>query len=104
MDDLEFSLPEEPDGLSVLTALLAGPGALARRLGGRLGEWLASVHARLHPAKAADTARVPFGLAKRIGTTVELSVPKEELELSRFEEWVRVHFVAKIPGAARAPE
>lgn len=105
VDDLELTLPEDPaGGPPVVTAILAGPGALAHRLGGRLGLWLESVHARLHPSKAAAPARIPFGVVKRVEATVELSVPKGDLELSRFEDWVRDTFIGRIPGAERAAE
>jgi len=42
-------------------------------------------------------------VVKGTGATVDLNVPKRELELSRFEDWVRDHFVGRIPGADRAP-
>src|ERR671923_285859 len=39
VDDLELELPEG-GGPPVVTAILSGPGALSRRVGGRLGAWL----------------------------------------------------------------
>ena len=51
VDDLE--LTEEPNGAPYVTAILAGPGALSRQLGGRVGRWLESVHERLHPAETS---------------------------------------------------
>ncbi len=105
VDDLELTVPEDPrGGPPVVTAVLAGPGALAHRLGGRLGAWLESVHARLHPAAEPGPARIPFGVVKRVGNVVEVSVPRSDLELSLFEDWVREHFVGRIPGADHAPE
>ena len=38
VDDLE--LTEEPNGAPYVTAILAGPGALSRQLGGRVGRCL----------------------------------------------------------------
>ena len=105
VDDLELTVPEEGEGgPPIVTAVLAGPGALAHRLGGRLGVWIESVHARLHGGPDPAPARIPFGVVKRVHGTVELSVPKGDLELSRFEDWVRDHFIGRIPGAGRAPE
>jgi sporulation protein YlmC with PRC-barrel domain len=105
VDDLELSAPEDGDGgAPTVTAILAGPGALAHRLGGRLGRWVESVHARLHPSSAPEPARIPIGVVKGVGSTVQLSVAKGDLELSRFEDWVRERFVGRIPGAGRAPE
>jgi sporulation protein YlmC with PRC-barrel domain len=98
VDDLELTLPEG-GGLPYVTAILAGPGALAHRLGGRFGSWLESVQKRLHPLPDGGPARVGFECVKKINDHVELSVPREELSLNRFEEWVRDRFVAKIPGA-----
>lgn len=105
VDDLELTVPEgSEDGAPIVTAILAGPGALARRLGGSLGMWLESVHARLHPSKDAAPARIPFGVVKEIAATIGLSVPKRDLALTRFEDWIRDHLIGRIPGARRAPE
>jgi len=105
VDDLDLTMPEGGDGgAPMVTAILAGPGALARRLGGHLSSWIESVHARLHPSSEPEPARIPFGVVKRLDCTVELSVPKADLELSRFEDWVRDSFVGRIPGADHAPQ
>jgi len=105
VDDLELTIPEGGDGgAPMVTAILAGPGALAHRLGGRLGRWIESVHARLHPSSQPEPARIAFGVVKRVDCTVELSVPKDDLELSLFEDWVRDSFVGRLPGADHAPE
>lgn len=103
VDDLELTVPEG-GGAPVVTAVLAGPGALAHRLGGRLGAWVESVHARLHLGPEPEPARVPFDTVVEVGATVKLGVPKDDLELSRFEHWVRDHFIGHIPGADRAPD
>jgi hypothetical protein len=102
VDDLE--LAEGEDGVPYVTTILCGPNALARRLGGNLGRWLESVHRRLHPSEHPEPVRVPFGLVKRIDNHVELSVSKDELDVSRLEKWMRDNVVDKIPGAGRAPE
>ncbi|HEX8860581.1 MAG TPA: hypothetical protein VGC06_16115 [Actinomycetes bacterium] len=51
VDDLEFSFPE--GGPPHVTAILAGPGALARRLGGRLGAGLEGAANRLREGESA---------------------------------------------------
>src|SRR5205823_12906992 len=66
VDDLELSFPEGGSGPPFVTAILAGPGALARRLGGRLGWWVESTYARL--AEDPTPSRISFGVVKRIGT------------------------------------
>ena len=82
VDDLELTL--STDGVPYVSAILAGPGALAHRLGGRLGSWLESVHVRLHPDEQPGPARVSFGVVKRIGPEIELSLGKEDLPTTRF--------------------
>lgn len=105
VDDLELTPPEgDEGGPPVVTAVLAGPGALARRLRGSLGAWLESVYSRLHPSAEPGPARIPFGVVKEIAATVGLSVPKSDLELSQFEAWTRDHLIGRIPGARDAPE
>ena len=104
VDDLELTFPEDGPGGPLVTAILAGPGALSGRVGGRMGRWLESVHSRLHPEEQPGPARVPFGVVKRIGSHVELTVSTEDLQVSRFEDWTRDYVISKIPGAHRAPE
>lgn len=97
IDDLELRLPDGAGPPSV-TAILAGPGALANRIGGRLGTAVAQLHARLRDCHLEGPARIDFGVVRSIGSCVELSVSHEELETHRFERWVRDAIVAKIPG------
>lgn len=103
VDDLELSFPES-GGAPYVTAILSGPGALSRRLGGRLGRWIESVHARLHPHAEPTPARLSFGVVKRIEDHVELSVGRDGLESMRLEDWVRQNIIGKIPGATHASE
>jgi sporulation protein YlmC with PRC-barrel domain len=98
VDDLELTFPEE-GGPPFASGILAGPGALAGRLGGRIGLWLESVHQRLHPQEQPGPARIPFGLVREIGNHVELTVSRSDLEVSRFEDWVRDRIISRIPGA-----
>ena len=43
-----------------------------------------------------------FAVVKRIGSAVELSVPKAELATNRLEAWTRDHLIGKLPGAGDA--
>lgn len=95
VDDLELSVPD--DGPPVVTDILAGPGALARRLGGKPGEWLASVHARLHPG-TGNPARISFGVVGRIDDHLTLIVSREDVATFEIEAWVRDRVIARIPG------
>lgn len=96
VDDLELRVGEGPP---VVVAVLAGPGALARRLGGRFGTWLASVQARLRPEDRDGPARISFGVVSAIADHVDLTVGREDLDTYVFERWVRERIMSKIPGS-----
>jgi sporulation protein YlmC with PRC-barrel domain len=98
VDDLELAFPEGT-GAPWVSAVLAGPGALSRRLGGRLGGVVAAVHDRLQDRNLEGPARISFGTVARIDTAVRLTVGHEDLPTSTFETWVRDRIVAKIPGS-----
>ena len=100
VDDLELVWPSE-GGPPLVGDILAGTGALARRLGGRPGAWLASVHARLRGGDA-DPARVSFGVVSELGDHVQLTVSREDLGTVALEAWVRDHVISKIPGSGSA--
>jgi sporulation protein YlmC with PRC-barrel domain len=102
VDDLELEVPE--GGPPVVTAFLSGPGALSRRIGGRAGAWLEAVANRLRDGDDRRPARVSFAYVKRIGSAVDLSVAKAELETDRLEAWTRDHLIGHLPGAGDAPE
>ena len=103
VDDLELEVPDG-GGPPVVTAILSGPGALSRRIGGRLGAWLEAVANRLRDGDNPHPARVSFGVVKRIDSAVDLSVPKDQLETDRLEAWTRDHLIGHVPGAGNAPE
>jgi hypothetical protein len=98
-DDLDMPSPDGGGAPSV-TAILAGPGALASRIGGRPGRWIASVHARLQDREPTGPASIGFGVVKRVGVVIELSVHREDLEVMRSESWVRDRIISRIPGSA----
>lgn len=97
VDDLELELRDV--GPPVVAAILAGPGALAQRLGGRPGAWLASVHERLRPHDRGGPARISFEVVAAIGDHVDLAVGREDLDTYVFERWVRERIVEKLPGS-----
>jgi sporulation protein YlmC with PRC-barrel domain len=99
VDDIELALDE--DGAPHVTALLVGPQALGRRLGGRLGRWISGISGRLHPAANPDPLRIAWSLVAndpRADCVVRLSVRRELLTEPALEEWLREHVVARIPG------
>ncbi|MEA2497954.1 MAG: hypothetical protein QOH26_359 [Actinomycetota bacterium] len=102
VDDLEFDWEEE-SGAPYVTTILAGPAALAARFGGRLERLVLAVHRRLHPAPDPASARISFGVVKRVSDHVEVAVSRDDLEITRVHDWAR-DLIRKIPGAERAPE
>ena len=102
VDDLE--LEQRSDGRLYVTAILAGPGVLAQRMGRRrLGPWLQQAVARLvdgHPA----IQRIPLARVTSIGNHVDLAVDRHELATFATERWVQDHIVSHIPGSRHAPE
>jgi hypothetical protein len=97
-DDLDLPSPDG-GGVPSVTAILAGPGALASRIGGRPGRWIASVHARLQDPEPAGLASISFGVVKHLGVVIELSVHREDLQVMRLETWVRDRIISRIPGS-----
>jgi sporulation protein YlmC with PRC-barrel domain len=98
VDDLELTFPLE-GGPPFVTAILAGPGALARRIGGRIGDTIARIHERLQERAVEGPARVSFGVVTSVGSDVRLAVSRRDLEIYRFERWARDAIIAKIPGS-----
>jgi sporulation protein YlmC with PRC-barrel domain len=97
VDDLELTFGE--GGPPWISAILVGPGALARRLGSRLGTWIAAWHTRLQDRHLEGPARIPFGIVADVGQEVRVSVPFSSLPTAAFEVWVRDHVVQHIPGS-----
>jgi hypothetical protein len=96
VDDLELSPPGQGDGPPVLAAILAGPGALAPRLG-RVATWIAERRLRLGPRE--EPSRISFGVVARAGTSIHLAVSRDELDSVTSERWAS-RIVQRIPGAS----
>lgn len=97
VDDLAIEL--RSDGRPpVVTEILAGPGALARRIGGRLGERVASAYARIQGG-SRDPAAISFSVVARIDDHVSLIVSREDVATFAFEAWVRDHVIDRLPGS-----
>jgi sporulation protein YlmC with PRC-barrel domain len=97
VDDLELTL-RAGRAAPYVSGILAGPGALAHRIGGRLGIWIESLHKRLHPGEGTPS-RIDFKDVDRVWHQVELTIPRDELETDLFEQWVRDRLISKIPGS-----
>lgn len=104
VDDVEFTVDDDPDVLPRVDALLSGLGALANQLGGDLGRWLTSIERRLALRRDRAPSRIDFGAVKSIGSSIELAADREELDGNRAERWVRDVLITKIPGAGHEAE
>ncbi|HEY8673720.1 MAG TPA: hypothetical protein VIM76_08175 [Candidatus Dormibacteraeota bacterium] len=96
LDDLELAGlvtgDRNPSGdqVVVITALVSGPALLTRIAGGR------PPRARLERIRWDDVARV--------GTTIDLGVAGDSLDVTWFERWVRDQIIVRIPGGRHAPQ
>jgi sporulation protein YlmC with PRC-barrel domain len=98
VDDVEF----DDDGC--VSALLIGPQALARRLGGLLGEWLAFLSEGISRSSTAEPGRVPVELVTDYGTAITVARSREELGIHRNEDRARHYLIGRLPGADHARE
>ena len=103
VDDLELEVPDD-GSTPYVSAILSGPAALAPRLGGRLGGWVARVHRTLHPETEPGPVRIPWNWVADIGSHVTLAAQRDELGTNSTEAWLGEHVIGRIPGGRRAPE
>jgi hypothetical protein len=98
VDDVELTLPDD-GGYPVVTALLCGPAAWGPRLGGRLGNWVVSVHRRF----TCDDrpVRIPFEYVKRVDYAVDLTIDRDASGALELERWARNVVIARLPGASK---
>jgi sporulation protein YlmC with PRC-barrel domain len=101
VDDVELTVV---DGVPHVAALLSGPQALGRRMGGRLGTWISGVAGRVHPHENPDPLRIPWDLVASHDSAVKLTVRRELLAEPLLEQWLRDHVVGRIPGSSDAGE
>jgi hypothetical protein len=94
VDDLE--LEDDASGNLIVTAILVGPRALGRRLGGRLGRWTTAIAERVSDE---DMPRIDFGRVNDIGNAIHVNATRAELAVDPLERWVDDKIIARIPGA-----
>jgi hypothetical protein len=115
VDDIELSPGAE--GTLYVSAILAGPGVLAPRLGApRFGAWRRRSqqlwandrHERdghdRPDAEGTDPTRIPFGRVQRIASHITLAADSDELASYASERWVRDHVIGRLPGSDHAAE
>jgi sporulation protein YlmC with PRC-barrel domain len=98
VDKVELSTDDPPR----VVALLIGPQALGERIGGRLGDFIAELARRLHPAKDQVVLRIPYEQVDHVDTAVHLRIGRDDLPEPALESWLREHVIDRIPGADRA--
>jgi sporulation protein YlmC with PRC-barrel domain len=97
VDDLELSDNDAP----VVTAILCGPAAYGPRFGGRLGTWIVAIHRRL---VREERVRIPWAYVARIHSAVHLATTRRDAGATALDDWVRTHFIGRLPGADDARE
>ena len=103
VDDLELAYSEDTGNLYV-SAIISGPGALARRLRrDRIGAWLGWVHSVVSVGEG-DPARIPFNNVMDMSDHITVAMHAEDSGVGSAERWVREHVIDHIPGSGRAPE
>ena len=98
VDDVEIS----DEGY--VTALLVGPQALAPRLGGLLGQWLAFLSEGIGRSSTAEPTRIGVDLVTDYGSSITVARSRAELGAHRNEDRARAYFIRRIPGADHARE
>src|SRR3954452_20632392 len=81
VDDLEFRDPADDEELPVLTDVLTGLAALAGRFSPQAGRELEKVRRVEVASGDPGPARISMKAVRSIGTRVQLSVARDELEV-----------------------
>ena len=103
VDDVELTYSDDQRTLYA-TAILSGPGRLARRMSRRrLGDWLVAFIAGTTDDNH-DPSRIPFRLVQSLGPVIDLAVDAADLAAHATERWVRDHVISHIPGSDDAAE
>ncbi|WP_157508921.1 hypothetical protein [Luteipulveratus halotolerans] len=99
VDDL--LLRTDDGGRLHVIAVISGPGALARRYPGLLGQWWGAVWRRFSAPPTPRPAVVPLTEVTGLGSDVRVTQAARDVLLDSFglENWLRDHVVSRIPGA-----
>jgi hypothetical protein len=97
-------IPDEPDALPQVSALVSGMGALAAQLGGDAGRTLAAAERRIAADRNQHPSRIDLALVTDIGSAIELAADHDQLDINRAEHWTRDVIIDKIPGAHHVAE
>lgn len=88
VDDVEVDM--ETGGAPVIAHLVLG----------------SSIVARFHRAHPPWHTRflVPWSHVAAVDTAIKLNVPRSEVDVTWFEDWLRRYVIGRIPGGRRDPE
>lgn len=95
----DVTIEQQPDGTWQLTELLVGPGALGPRTGGRIGFYAKAVWERLSGSRTGEPDRIPIEDVAHIDNAVHLKIPRPDVDVEGFEDWMRKHVITRLPGA-----
>ena len=98
VDDVEFEVSEDGSPPYV-TALLTGPAAFGRRIGGLLGNWWVQAYQLLGHRHDKEPDRIPYELITDIASGVKVARTRSELGIHPGEDRAREYLVERIPGA-----
>jgi hypothetical protein len=102
VDDVDLEMGD--DGSLTVTALLAGPGVLARRMGRRrFGPWMERFSRWAWPGDD-DPNRIPLARVADIGSAIKVSLDHADMGSAITERWFRDHVINHIPGSRREAE
>lgn len=98
VDDLEISLPEDGSGGEpTITGLVLGTEAVGHRVGGRVGQLVTSVSARLRDHAESGPPTVGVELVEQVRPVLVLTESFPALvQVAGLEHWLRRHVLA--PG------
>src|SRR2546423_2173602 len=97
VDDLEFSEPSDDVDLPVLTDILCGQAALARRFNRRLARGLELLRRVVDPVPEPGPGRISWGRVTDVGTGVTLSARRNELTVTAVDRWLAGEVLSRIP-------
>jgi hypothetical protein len=99
VDDLEFSEPSADGDLPVLTDILCGQAALARRFGRRLGRGVEMLRRVIQPTAEPGPARISFGSVTNVGVDIRVSLDRDSADVTVVERWLEREVLSHLPGS-----
>src|SRR5437763_1146156 len=99
VDDLEVSESSDDVDLPVLTDILCGQAALARRFNRRLGHGVEMLRRVLRPTAEPGPARISFGSVTNIGADIRVSLGRDDADVTLVQRWLERKVVSHLPGS-----